>query len=66
MTVNDSSFIKEKIKFDKKRVRLPTLTEVGWDDETACNYNLIIYFYLGFWSLRGVFLFRQTLFLDKR
>ena len=34
MTVNDSSFIKEKIKFDKKRVRLPTLTEVGRGDET--------------------------------
>ena len=34
LTVNDSSFIKEKIKIDKKRVRLPTLTEVGRDGET--------------------------------
>ena len=29
MTVNESSFIKEKIKLDKKRLKLPTLTEVG-------------------------------------
>ena len=62
-TDNDQSFIEEKIKTDKQRLRLPTLTEVGPDRAIRL---MIFTFISGLGPFRGILLFRQTLFLGQK